>query len=61
MFDFEHPKGSEHRCAYPWTSHGYGLKRDAPVGPVEVLTPGPIVEVIRQGFAPGPEQPLLAW
>jgi len=48
-------------CAYPWTSHGYGLKRSRPKGRVQVLTPPSIVEVIRAGFSPGPEHPLLAW
>jgi len=48
-------------CVYPRTSHGYGIKETRPVGEVEVLTPKPIVDVIRTGFAPGADLPLLAW
>ena len=61
LFRFEHPKGKEQTCVYPWTSHGYGLKRDVPTGEIEVMTPSPIVKVIANGFKPGPEHPLLAW
>lgn len=61
LFRYEHPKRNEHWCVYPWSSHGYGVKEMLPEGQVEVLTPKPIVDVIRSGFAPGPTQPLLAW
>jgi len=61
LFCYEHPKRDEHWCVYPWTSHGYGVKEPRPEGEVEVLTPEPIVEVIRAGFRPQPVHPLLAW
>ena len=61
LFRYSNPKGEEKRCAYPWTSHGYGIKRELPTGNVMVLTPRPIVDVILAGFEPGPAQPLLAW
>jgi len=61
LFRYEQPKRREHWCVYPWSSHGYGVKEPLPKGQVEVLTPQPIVEVIRMGFAPDPVHPLLAW
>ena len=61
LFRYEHPKRREHWCVYPWSSHGYGVKEQRPEGLVEVLTPRPTVEVIRAGFVPEPEHPLLAW
>lgn len=60
-FRYLTPKKEERWCVYPWTSHGYGIKRERPIGRVEVLTPRPIVNVIHAGFEPGPAQPLLAW
>lgn len=61
LFRYEPKKGQEIWCVYPWTSQGYGIKRDVPECLIEVLTPRPIVEVIRAGFKPGPNDPLLAW
>jgi hypothetical protein len=61
VFRYEHPQGTENKCVYPWTSHGYGVKESLPIGEVEVLTPEPTVEVILNGFRPGPERPVLAW
>jgi len=61
VFHYEHPKGYEHRCVYPWTSCGYGIKEPLPIGEVEVLTPKPIVEMIRAGFELRLERPLLFW
>jgi hypothetical protein len=61
LFRYEQPQQSEHWCVYPWSSHGYGVKEPRPNGHVEVLTPQPIVEVIRMGFTPDPVHPLLAW
>jgi hypothetical protein len=47
--------------AYPWTSHGYGVRRDAPTGVIEVLTPPSIVKLIDEEFVVGPVDLLLAW
>ncbi|WP_442638921.1 hypothetical protein [Roseicyclus sp.] len=36
----------------PFTPGGYGVPRPRPVGPATVLTPAPILDVLRAGYAP---------
>ncbi|MBY0362303.1 MAG: hypothetical protein K2X45_10385 [Phreatobacter sp.] len=38
--------------ALPWSFGGYGMGSPLPSGPVDVLTPPSIVDVLREGFAP---------
>ncbi len=36
----------------PWSFGGYGMGSPLPSGPVDVLTPPSIMDVLREGFAP---------
>ena len=47
--------------AYPWSNHGYGIRRSVPDAIVEVLTPPSIVKLFEHRFIPGPRDLLLAW
>jgi hypothetical protein len=40
-------------AALPWTTVGYGLPRPRPGGTARVLTPQPIVALLRAGLRPG--------
>lgn len=36
----------------PWTPEGYGPRQRPPAGPVDVLTPAPVVALFRSGLRP---------
>jgi hypothetical protein len=47
----EGPMLLQGRVALPWSVSGYGQPRWSPEGPVTVLTPAPIVALLRAGLA----------